>query len=1323
MDETVFVKSDIGAQAAWKGFSSQTLYIAYRLVMDTQGYEYFPEDTEDLIVKYNGEVLEAVQVKNLAAALTISHLSATKTSKGGEGFFKRMCSIHTKYPNFKIIKVVYFGSLGAELQELEKGVNKVKESIKKKLIENHDLLKSEAEWLINSLTFEKVNENELTDGIHQQIKSYVPIMAAPHLAQSLLVQYISRLSKEKGYTCLQTWKEEIHKIGTSIAGIDGYFKEYDKSLVRLSELTMNKDYKELQDEFSQGVSAHPTYIRYNLDFQRSKWIKEIKDSLENYEATILKGVSGQGKTTLCYRYLIDTYPEEFVFCVRSIVSEGQAQNLATALIALSKYLDDFIVYIDVQPGENRWAYLLQELQMRGIRIPILISIRDEDYNITSLNGKAVQYNVIELELTEDEARRIYDICTSKSPHAMFRTFDDAWKMYGGKGPFIEFVYLLTNNQTLTQRIEQQIQALMLERIPDSWLELLHLVCFASSLGCTVAFSALKATLKCDSMNAAIRRFADEYLLRVTSDGNRLEALHPVRARIIYNVLQSKIIVNIRDVIVNALKCVESENVGIILMEYFTKYEHSQADIRFIAKNEYSNWIAFGNIIKAILWLEVKHYVECNMRCFKNLNEEKGKGWFYFIPLDLTGIDRPNEIGMESMLEHMQGNKAPVITTIQEVRNALTSLSLEYKFLDCFFRESTYPRVIPESDNEKSMFGYSLFWMAKRDFDVELHLDNNDLANSICLGDMQACADAIRGLYEQSTLQEAYNFAIERFLKRIIREQQIISYTVTEEEVCCKFIPPVLNEKATPKDENNINHYWRIKMLNILQQLYPNKEYIDIELVGVNLFGEVGIEPMDYKLHIHKNHRYSSWITDVNCWVRNRVEYELRPASWNEYVQEIDLVRSSSNELLLDTIKLIDDIYKKGRYTNVWWNHVKTQMETFRRHIFYQHRLPKTTMDSYCLYLEETEKYKVFREVFRNVYTSLDYFYNQFVEVLLVRINDRNMNDIENPRLAMSNLFCAARNIVKLQQEYNTLFSRYSTLGRDFPQQETENMLTLVNIWRIVLDSAPRGQAIAYNAKQSYRKGVQYRDSINNAVANLSDDRVFETEKKIYVLATCVPSEEFSLENAYTQFVLKLREIYKDAIEYSSNRWHVEMKEKPIVYIPVFFDAHSMGGFEVPLYKILDVDENRIAKPMFPCELGQDMKEYLLVNHMMNEKWYNAIVEIDMLKMYLKRYKQVKAIPFCEKCREGIEAYRELFHHEIEMQIHKIIEYRKLFESVLQRVSGDLQKSANFLLGFLDFIQTLKKQAFSEESLEVIYDAIEYVILAMAKLHKYVLNKY
>ena len=48
-----FQKSDIGAQAAWKGFSSQTLYIATRIIQDKGNYEFFPEDIEDLIIKNN----------------------------------------------------------------------------------------------------------------------------------------------------------------------------------------------------------------------------------------------------------------------------------------------------------------------------------------------------------------------------------------------------------------------------------------------------------------------------------------------------------------------------------------------------------------------------------------------------------------------------------------------------------------------------------------------------------------------------------------------------------------------------------------------------------------------------------------------------------------------------------------------------------------------------------------------------------------------------------------------------------------------------------------------------------------------------------------------------------------------------------------------------------------------------------------------------------------------------------------------------------------------------------------------------------------------
>lgn len=501
---TDFYKSDAGAQAAWKGFSSQTLYIASRLISDESDYEYYPEDVEDLVIKGDGVVIEAVQVKNISADLTLSSLAATKTSKGGEGFFNRMCGLHAQNPSFHCIKVVYFNTLGVELQEVQSGKAVTKKALTKRLVDKHGLSESEAVWLIDSLCFEKVNFDDLDLNIQTQISDYVPVMSAPALAKDLLIQYISVLSKSKGYTTLKIWQDKIHEIGTNIAAIDGFYKEYNKSLVRLSELQLNGDNEQLKQEYLQGVSAHPTHIRNNLDFKRNYWIGEIQAVINSKGVAILKGVSGQGKSTLCYRYLIDTYPEGCVFCVRSIANEEQAQNLVTALDGLGKHNKNLIIYIDVQPGETLWAFLLQELQSRGLSIPVLISIRDEDYNLTPISGKAIQYGIVELALSKEEAAHIYNSFTETQPHTEHRTFEEAWQSFSGQGPLIEFVYLLTNNQTLTQRLQGQIDALLQEGVSDEWLELLQLVCYAGRLGCAVNLTAVKNVTHCSTMHAAIR---------------------------------------------------------------------------------------------------------------------------------------------------------------------------------------------------------------------------------------------------------------------------------------------------------------------------------------------------------------------------------------------------------------------------------------------------------------------------------------------------------------------------------------------------------------------------------------------------------------------------------------------------------------------------------------------------------------------------------------------------------------------------------------------------------------------------------------------------
>lgn len=275
MDDLNFVKSDIGAQAAWKGFSSQTLYIAYRLLADKDDYEYYPEDIEDLVIKKDGAVVEAVQVKNLSSDLTLSSLASTKTSKGGDGFFNRMCSLHAIDKRFSGIKIAYFGRLGTELQGVASDNKEVKKILANRLKEKHKLSEEDANWLIESLKFEKVALEELKENLKGQIRSYVPVMPAPELAQELLVQYISRLSNSKGYTTLAMWKDKIHEIGVSISAIDGFYKEYNKSLVCLSELKLNTSQEQLQNEFSQGVSVHPSHIRSGVDIKRGYWLKKI----------------------------------------------------------------------------------------------------------------------------------------------------------------------------------------------------------------------------------------------------------------------------------------------------------------------------------------------------------------------------------------------------------------------------------------------------------------------------------------------------------------------------------------------------------------------------------------------------------------------------------------------------------------------------------------------------------------------------------------------------------------------------------------------------------------------------------------------------------------------------------------------------------------------------------------------------------------------------------------------------------------------------------------------------------------------------------------
>lgn len=584
----------------------------------TANDEYYPEHLEDLLIKRDGQVIEVVQVKNLSDPLTISDLASTKESRSEEGFFKRTCSLRNSELMLQTLRIVYFGELGQELQEFSYGNTSAQNKIKDKLIKDHGLSNDDALWILAKIDFQKVNSQLLEDKMFNQLQSYVPTMPAPELARTLLIQYISELSKTKGRTSLALWQEKIYKIGTDIAAMDGYYKEYQKSLIRLCDMASDKSIDILQQEFSQGVSTHPTHIRNNLDFARNEWLEKIGLSLNNHKAVIIVGVSGQGKTALCHRFLLDNYPEQLVFCVRHVQSARQAENLVSALQGIVKHTRDIILYIDVNPGEGNWTLLLQELQARGVSVPILVSIREEDFKLSKVDRSVISIDVIKLYFSQIEAANIYKALTLINPHPNFRSFEEAWQQFGEGGPFLEFVYLLNHNQTLRQRLLIQIERLISEKNPDSWLMLLSLVCYAGKIGCPVLYEDAKRQCSCDTAIAALDRMSKEYLLKNSDDGRYIEALHPLRAAIIYSILQEKIAYNPDDLLIMAVKCVENRYPQLILMDYFTQHPFNLSIISELASVLCRDWTMYACMLNTMLWLDVKLYAERNREVYDEL---------------------------------------------------------------------------------------------------------------------------------------------------------------------------------------------------------------------------------------------------------------------------------------------------------------------------------------------------------------------------------------------------------------------------------------------------------------------------------------------------------------------------------------------------------------------------------------------------------------------------------------------------------------------------------------------------------------------------------
>lgn len=226
-------------------------------------------------------------------------------------------------------------------------------------------------------------------------------------------------------------------------------------------------------------------------------------------------------------------PYQLLWCdnikeVGNIVQYFKARiQLGEKLLILIDNLDNHI---------SKWNYLAQLLQSELHRhYKLLITLREIDwYNYCGDLSNIQSLNIIKPTLEKNDAIEIFNLFKkAKHLHPIITNWEKAWNQIAKRQLLIEYIYLLTHGEMLSERIASQISTIGQSPFGKTKCEILHKVCFAALCGVKLSIVNLYASLSEESdvdFGELIKSMESKFLVHVNTESGYIEGLHPIRSK-------------------------------------------------------------------------------------------------------------------------------------------------------------------------------------------------------------------------------------------------------------------------------------------------------------------------------------------------------------------------------------------------------------------------------------------------------------------------------------------------------------------------------------------------------------------------------------------------------------------------------------------------------------------------------------------------------------------------------------------------------------------------------------------------------------------------
>jgi len=1101
----------MSAIAALKGYRTQFLYSLYFILSNmAEDFIFRLEGEEDLdALDNNGRLLYAIQLKNLGKTITLSDiLSNNKTS-----FIKRFLDKYSE----AIPVLVSYGEISEDIKNWNEHKDTVSEK-EKAILKKYNLTADDWKLVKNKTQFKEVNEEIIAEEVEKMLADSFPEID-PIPTIGFLLNWLQVIAeKQKPITAKDFYSkvQDFAKYITERIAIHNQYGLVLKPLHKVSTEGVNQ--KLLEKEFYNATLTRYEHILLGLDVNREKQLKKINDELKENNAIILKGASGQGKTALLYSY-VHQYTNDWLSFELNIQQEPiTTQKSIQAIASISKKLDIPTVFvINVNLNTTEWLQIVKE-SAHFNHIKFLIAIRNEDWYRAAAIGVEFEHKEIDLSLSKEEAETIYTKLNERNKTSHFADFEEAWIQLGNNAPLLEFVYSITQGDSLHNKLKQQVQQIVKEDglSNNQQIEFLRIASLADSLGAKIDVSKLDSNI---DYQFIIEKLENEYLIKKSSDKKYIQGLHIVRSQKLVEILFDEFTSRKEEYGYKCISLLAEEDLYLFLLQlfYLEIFKPDQFISNLDKKVLVNDWAVYASIIKVFIWVGTREYVEKNREVIDECRAICGAAWIVVVDFMLGSNYDRNEVLDLFKVDEERREK------IDDINNRLLPNQNIFNLASIVINELSFPEEAPITIVEWKSFGEALFWLKNIANNKEnvLIFAESKFESAFKILDSKSLSKLMLGMYSYSPELDAIRKKYtEYFIDRIKSDFDIIHLTVVGNEVHVHYIIDILKN-----DIERTTNDFVVNILDIIRTALPDKKQFNSQGYGHRLQTLSVDYDSTHKTISIGNLPLEEWV-NINSCIIKLYEYKNRPVDWNEYMILLNewetLIKGKINEFNTSFNKLFKGSKNYVPVVPIMQNALFERTETITE--------PKSITDPLGIYGKEERdkkqmagqklindklKYK-YKELFKSLSDfkgSIETFIQQSAQTLYSKVKlkteEGHTHDENIERLSQINLYDAIEKLREYNHQYKSTLGNIDT--KHTSKIEINSLLTTATFWKGFLNNNTKGE---HSFKQILKLKLDFESRIIKDCKQASKSNPFSIK---YVNSTATNEKPILLIDSESPF--------------------------------------------------------------------------------------------------------------------------------------------------------------------------------------------------------------